>query len=151
MNTLAKTWQNSGLRMSRTIKIQAAILDVKLKYLEKDNERRREISKYFRENIKNPAVILPKTYDEKAHVWHIFAVRVQDRNKFQNYLEENNIQTNIHYPTPPHKQGAYKEWQNLNLPITEKIHNEIISLPISPVLEDSEVEKIVEIDNSYNK
>lgn len=135
---------------SRLDEIQAAILDVKLKYLEKDNIRRREISKYFRENIKNPAVILPKTYDEKAHVWHIFAVRVQDRNKFQNFLEENNIQTNIHYPTPPHKQGAYIEWQNLNLPVTEKIHNEIISLPISPVLEDNEVEKIVEVVNGYN-
>ena len=135
---------------SRLDEIQAAILDVKLKYLEKDNERRREISKYFRENIKNSAVILPKNYDEKAHVWHIFAVRVQDRNKFQNYLEENEIQTNIHYPTPPHKQGAYSEWQNLNLPITEKIHNEIISLPISPVLEDNEVEKIVEVLNGYN-
>ena len=75
---------------------------------------------------------------------------MQDRNKFQNYLEENEIQTNIHYPTPPHKQGAYIEWQNLNLPVTEKIHNEIISLPMSPVLEDSEVEKIVEVVNGYN-
>lgn len=134
---------------SRLDEIQAAILDVKLKYLEDDNKRRREISKYFRENIKNPAVILPKTYDEKAHVWHIFAVRVQDRCKFQNYLEENNIQTNIHYPTPPHKQGAYSEWQNLNLPVSEKIHNEIISLPMSPVLEDNEVEKIVEVVNNF--
>lgn len=134
---------------SRLDEIQAAILDVKLKYLESDNKRRREISKYFRENITNPAIILPKTYDEKAHVWHIFAVRVQDRCKFQNYLEKNNIQTNIHYPTPPHKQGAYKEWQNLNLPVTEKIHNEIISLPMSPVLEDNEVEKIVEVVNGY--
>ena len=134
---------------SRLDEIQAAILDVKLKYLEKDNERRREISKYFRENIKNPAIILPNTYDELAHVWHIFAVRTENRSKFQKYLEENEIQTNIHYPIPPHKQGAYKEWADKSYPVTEKIHSEIISLPMSPVLEDFEVEKIVEVVNGY--
>lgn len=134
---------------SRLDEIQAGILDVKLKYLDSDNARRREISKYFRENIKNPEIILPETYDEKAHVWHVFAVRTKNRAKFQNYLEENEIQTNIHYPTPPHKQGAYKEWAARNYPVTEKIHNEIISIPMSPVLEDFEVEKIVEVINGY--
>lgn len=134
---------------SRLDEIQAGVLDVKLKYLNSDNARRREISKYFRENIKNPEIILPETYDEKAHVWHVFAVRTKNRAKFQNYLEENEIQTNIHYPTPPHKQGAYKEWAARNYPVTEKIHNEIISIPMSPVLEDFEVEKIVEVINGY--
>lgn len=134
---------------SRLDEIQAGVLDVKLKYLDSDNTRRREISKFFRENIKNPEIILPETYDEKAHVWHVFAVRTKNRAKFQNYLEENEIQTNIHYPTPPHKQGAYKEWAARNYPVTEKIHNEIISIPMSPVLEDFEVEKIVEVINGY--
>lgn len=134
---------------SRLDEIQAGVLDVKLKYLDSDNARRREISKYFRENIKNPEIILPETYDEKAHVWHVFAVRTKNRAKFQNYLEENEIQTNIHYPTPPHKQGAYKEWAERSYPVTEKIHNEIISIPMSPVLEDFEVEKIVEVINGY--
>lgn len=134
---------------SRLDEIQAGVLDVKLKYLDSDNTRRREISKFFRENIKNPEIILPETYDEKAHVWHVFVVRTKNRAKFQNYLEENEIQTNIHYPTPPHKQGAYKEWAARNYPVTEKIHNEIISIPMSPVLEDFEVEKIVEVINGY--
>lgn len=134
---------------SRLDEIQAAILDVKLPFLDKDNERRREISKYYRENIKNPKLILPETYDESAHVWHIFAVRCKNRDDFQNYLEKNDIQTNIHYPTPPHKQGAYTEWKELKLPVTEQIHREVISIPISPVLSDNEVCKIVEVINKY--
>lgn len=135
---------------SRLDEIQAAILSVKLPYLDGDNERRREIAKYYRENIKNSKIILPQTYDEKAHVWHVFVVRVQNRNEFQQYLEQNGIQTNIHYPTAPHKQSAYKEYENLCLPITEKIHSEVISLPISPVLTDEEVKKTVEIINAWS-
>lgn len=134
---------------SRLDEIQAAILDVKLKHLDSDNEKRREISKYYRENIKNPKIILPETYDEKSHVWHIFAVRTENRDDFQKYLTEKGIQTIIHYPTPPHKQGAYKEWNNLSLPITEEIHKTIISLPISPVMTDNEIEKVVEVVNGY--
>lgn len=134
---------------SRLDEIQAAVLDVKLKHLDSDNNKRREISKYYRENIKNPKIILPETYDEKSHVWHIFAVRTENRDEFQQYLTENNIQTIIHYPTPPHKQGAYKEWNDLSFPITEEIHNTILSLPISPVMTGSEVEKVVEVVNEY--
>lgn len=134
---------------SRLDEIQAAVLDVKLKHLDSDNNKRREISKYYRENIKNPKIILPETYDEKSHVWHIFAVRTENRDEFQQYLTENNIQTIIHYPTPPHKQGAYKEWNDLSFPITEEIHNTILSLPISPVMMGSEVEKVVEVVNEY--
>ena len=134
---------------SRLDEIQAAVLNVKLKYLEQDNQRRREISKYYRENIKNEKIILPKTYDENAHVWHVFVVRTKERDKFQKYLLENGIQTIIHYPTPPHKQGAYKEWNNLSFPITEEIHNTIISLPISPVMIDEEVKKVVEVVNEW--
>lgn len=134
---------------SRLDEIQAAVLDIKLNHLDSDNNKRREISKYYRENIKNSKLILPETYDEKSHVWHIFAVRTQNRDEFQKYLTEKGIQTIIHYPTPPHKQGAYKEWNNLSFPITEEIHNTILSLPISPVMTDSEIEKVVEVVNEY--
>lgn len=134
---------------SRLDEIQAAVLDIKLKHLDSDNNKRREISKYYRENIKNSKLILPETYDEKSHVWHIFAVRTKNRDEFQKYLTEKGIQTIIHYPTPPHKQGAYKEWNNLSFPITEEIHNTILSLPISPVMTDSEIEKVVEVVNEY--
>ncbi len=134
---------------SRLDEIQAAILDVKLPHLDKDNERRRQIAKYYRENIKNPKLILPEAYDEKAHVWHVFAVRTEDRDGFQQYLTQNEIQTIIHYPTPPHKQEAYKEWNNLSFPITEEIHNTIISIPISPVMTDTEIQRVVEVLNGY--
>ena len=134
---------------SRLDEIQAAILDVKLKYLDADNKRRQEIAKYYRENIKNPKIVLPQTYDENAHVWHVFVVRCEDRESLQKHLEDNGIQTNIHYPTAPHKQGAYEELKHLNLPITEKIHQEVMSLPISPVLTDEEVKKVVEIVNAW--
>ena len=134
---------------SRLDEIQAAVLDVKLKYLDEDNKKRREISKYYRENIKNPKIILPKAYNETSHVWHVFAVRTENRDKFQNYLTDNGIQTIIHYPTPPHKQEAYKEWNNLSYPITEEIHNTIISLPISPVMTDDEIKKVVEVVNAW--
>lgn len=134
---------------SRLDEIQAAVLDVKLKHLDSDNNKRREISKYYRENIKNSKIILPETYDEKSHVWHIFAVRTHNRDEFQKYLTEKGIQTIIHYPTPPHKQGAYKEWNNLSFPIAEEIHNTILSLPISPAMTDSEIEKVVEVVNEY--
>lgn len=134
---------------SRLDEIQAAVLDIKLKHLDSDNNKRRKISKYYRENIKNSKIILPETYDEKSHVWHIFAVRTQNRDEFQKYLTEKGIQTIIHYPTPPHKQGAYKEWNNLSFPITEEIHNTILSLPISPVMTDSEIEKVVEVVNEF--
>ena len=134
---------------SRLDEIQAAVLDIKLKHLDSDNNKRREISKYYRENIKNSKIILPETYNEKSHVWHIFAVRTKNRDEFQKYLTEKGIQTIIHYPTPPHKQGAYKEWNNLSFPITEEIHNTILSLPISPVMTDSEIEKVVEVVNEF--
>ena len=134
---------------SRLDEIQAAVLDVKLPYLDNDNNYRREIAKYYRGNIKNSKIILPQVYDEKAVVWHIFAVRTKNRNKFQQYLSDNGIQTLIHYPIPPHKQEAYKEWNNLSLPVTEEIHKTIISLPISPVLTNEEAQKIVEVINAY--
>lgn len=135
---------------SRLDEIQAAVLDVKLKHLDADNERRRQIAKYYRKNIKNPNIILPQTYDENAHVWHVFVVRCDNREALQKHMEANGIQTNIHYPTAPHKQGAYKELSTLSYPITEQIHNEVLSLPISPVMSDDEIKKVVEIINAWN-
>lgn len=134
---------------SRLDEIQAAILDVKLPHLDNDNARRREIAKYYRENIKNSKIILPQTYNENAHVWHVFVIRTDNREALQKHLEKNNIQTNIHYPTAPHKQECYKEYISLNLPITEKIHKEVISLPISPVMTDEEIRKVVKVINEY--
>ena len=134
---------------SRLDEIQAAVLDVKLKYLDEDNNKRKEIAKYYTENIKNSKIILPKTYDKDSHVYHVFAVRTENRDDFQKYLTENDIQTIIHYPTPPHKQEAYKEWNNLSLPITEEIHKTIISIPMSPVLTKEEVDKVIDVINKY--
>ena len=134
---------------SRLDELQAGILDVKLQYLEDDNNKRREIAKYYREHIKNPLITLPQTNDEKSHVWHVFVIRVKERERFQQYLTDNGIQTVIHYPTAPHKQEAYKEYSALSLPITEQIHREVISLPISPVMTSEEVETVVRIVNEF--
>ena len=134
---------------SRLDEFQAAILDVKLKYLDADNARRREIAQFYRENIVNLKIVHPQVYDENAHVWHVFVVRTDNRDALQKHLESNGIQTNIHYPTAPHHQGAYTEFKNMSLPVTEKIHREVISLPISPVMTDDEVKKVVEVINEY--
>lgn len=135
---------------SRLDELQAPVLRIKLKYLDQDNQRRRAIAKSYRENIKNPKIILPKAVDEDSHVWHLFVIRTSERDKLQQYLHENNIQTLIHYPIPPHKQKAYPEWNELSYPITEKIHEEVLSLPISPVMSDYEVSTIVEIITRFS-
>ncbi len=134
---------------SRLDEIQAAVLDIKLKHLDEDNKRRREIAKFYRENIKNPNIILPQLKKEENHVWHIFAVRTNDRDKLKKHLEDNGIETNIHYPTAPHKQECYKEWEHLSFPVSEKIHKQVLSLPISPVLVDEEVRNIVKAMNRF--
>ncbi|MBP5467746.1 MAG: DegT/DnrJ/EryC1/StrS family aminotransferase [Candidatus Riflebacteria bacterium] len=133
---------------SRLDEIQAAVLRVKLKYLDKENQKRREIAKYFCDNIKNPLITLPLLGDTDE-IWHVFSVRVMNRDSFQKYLTDNDIQTIIHYPIPPHKQQAYKEWNNLSFPITEQIHHEIISLPISQVMTDEEAKELVRVVNEY--
>ncbi|WP_086270370.1 DegT/DnrJ/EryC1/StrS family aminotransferase [Campylobacter devanensis] len=134
---------------SRLDEIQAAVLDVKLKYLDNDNAKRKEIAQYYLQNIKNPLISLPQTYSENSHVWHLFVVRVKNRARFQNYLNDNGIQTIIHYPIPPHKQECYKELNHLSFKITEQIHSEIISIPISPVMSDSQIQKVVEVVNEF--
>ncbi len=134
--------------------IQAAILRVKLKRLDADNQHRREIAEYYLQNIQNPEFILPSYYDENVlvsnHVWHLFVIRHPNRDRLQKYMTENGIQTLIHYPIPPHKQKAYKEWNYLNFPITEQIHHEVLSFPISPVLTVGETKLIVKAITNYH-
>ena len=135
---------------SRLDEMQAAFLRVKLPHLDDDNAVRRRIAERYCSEIKNPNVVLPHLpNDAMQNVWHVFPVRVQNRAEFQQYLSDNGIQTVIHYPIPPHCQPAYTEWHNLSLPITEKIHQEIISLPISPVMTGDEVRKVVGVVNDY--
>ena len=134
---------------SRMDEFQAALLDVKLPHLDKDNARRREIATYYRTHITSPKIILPQVYDEAAHIWHVFAIRTENRDALIQYLADNGIQTNINYPTPPHKQGAYSEWKDLSYPITEEIHRTIMSLPMSPVLTDEEVKTVVQFVNNF--
>lgn len=135
---------------SRLDEIQAAVLGVKLKYIDTENSRRKEIAKRYIAEIKNPNILLPEnSASEAEHVWHLFVIRSQSREKLQNYLTENGVQTLIHYPIPPHKQEAYKECNNLSFPITEQIHAEVLSLPISPVVSDDEVTEIVQVINKF--
>lgn len=135
---------------SRLDEIQAAILDVKLKHLDEDNERRKVVAQYYFDNIKNPEIILPVTKERDSHVFHLYVIRTTKRDELMQYLADNLVQVLIHYPVPPHKQKAYKEWNDLHFPITEKIHNEVLSLPISQVITDEEVKTVVDIVNSFH-
>ena len=145
----SKKYKNSykGIN-SRLDEIQAAMLRIKLKYLNNEIEKRREVANYYLENIKNKDVILPVVSTNS--VWHIFAIRIQKRKEMQKYLLNNKIQTLIHYPLPSHKQSAYKEWNNDTYPITEKMHDEVLSLPISGVQDLKDTRKIVQIINDFN-
>ncbi len=136
-------------RNSRLDEIQAAVLDVKLMHLDDDNERRKQIAEMYINRITNPAVITPKVADRDAHVFHIFPIRTEKRDELQKYLTEHGVQTNIHYPIAPHKQECYRDWNSWSFPITEKIHAEELSLPISPVLTDEEVNEVIRLINEW--
>lgn len=134
---------------SRLDELQAAFLKIKLKALESDNAHRRQIAQYYRKHITNSHIILPQCVREEGHVWHLFVVRCEMRDRLQDYLHKQGIETLIHYPIPPHKQEAYKEYSHLYLPITEQIHSEVLSLPISPVMSDMQVERVVSVVNEF--
>ena len=134
---------------SRLDEIQAAWLGVKLPYLDADNARRRQIAARYCAEIKNPLIELPQGPNDEAMVWHVFAVTCPRRNELQKYLTEYGIQTVIHYPIPPHKQPCYAEWNDRSYPITERIHREILSLPISPVLTDEEACEVIQALNKF--
>ncbi len=141
---------------SRLDEIQAAILRVKLKRLDSDNQKRIKIAELYCNSILNEDVVLPAAKDDFAnseksgHVWHLFVIRHPQRDRLQKYLKDNNVQTLIHYPVPPHKQPAYREWNNIDLNITERIHREVLSLPISQVLTTVEAEKVAELINDFD-
>ena len=145
---------------SRLDEIQAAWLGVKLPHLDADNARRAEIAARYCAEITNALVELPddpnredvrlETGDVKlSHVWHVFAITCRERDRLAAFLTERGIQTNIHYPTPPHQQGAYEELAGLSLPISERMHREILSLPISPVLTEAEVSEVIAAVNEF--
>lgn len=134
---------------SRLDEIQAAWLGVKLPYLDDDNQRRREIAARYSAEIKNPLIELPQGPNDESMVWHVFAVTCPRRDELQKYLTDHGIQTVIHYPIPPHKQPCYAEWNARLYPITERIHREILSLPISPVLTDEELDATIEVVNNF--
>jgi len=134
---------------SRLDEIQAAFLNVKLKYIQKDIDARRRVANYYLEHIKNVKIILPQVLEQHGHVWHLFVLRTEKREAIQNHLAENGIQTLIHYPIPPYKQDAYKEFRHLSFPITENMHEEVLSLPLSGVITSTEVKEIVRVLNNY--
>lgn len=135
---------------SRCDELQAAVLGVKLPRLDADNERRRQIARLYHQGIQNPLVVKPTMPDDiREHVYHIYAIRCPERDRLQAYLYEHGIQTLIHYPIPPHKQQAYSEWNALSFPITERIHREELSLPISITLTDAQVDRIIKVVNDF--
>lgn len=138
-------------RNSRLDEIQAAVLDVKLKHLDEDVEFRKQVARYYIEHITHPDVVTPIVKDWDAHVFHIFTIRCKKRDELQKYLADNGVQTIIHYPIPPHKQECYEEWNRFSFPITEQIHDEELSLPMSPVMTEEEVKTVVELLNKWER
>lgn len=136
-------------RNSRLDEIQAAVLDVKLRHLEEDNNHRQQIAAYYYDHIDNHLVRLPLRLKDENNVYHIFPILSEKRDELQAYLKAHDVQTLIHYPIPPHKQECYKSWNNWNLPVTERIHHEELSLPISPVLTLEEAKIVTEAINSF--
>ena len=138
---------------SRLDEIQAAILNEKLKFLDQENQHRRYIADLYLKEIHNPTIELPcKNIDTETyaqHVWHLFVIRTKYREKLQQYLAENGVETLIHYPIPPHKQQAYQEWNGLSFPISEQIHAEVLSLPIGPTLSMDEAKQVVQLCNGF--
>ena len=113
-------------------------------------ERRRRIAERYMAGIRNPLVALPEWREREGHVFHIFAVRCKQRDALQAYLAEQGIQTLIHYPVPPHKQEAYREWNDRSYPITERIHREELSLPVSPVMAEAEADAVIDAINRFS-
>ena len=134
-------------RNSRLDEIQAAVLDVKLKYLDADNQYRQAIANHYIDSIKHPEIVLPTPSES---VYHIFPILCERRDELQQYLKENGVETMIHYPIPPHKQACYKEWNDLSFPITERIHRQELSLPCHPAMKQEEADQIVSLLNRFH-
>jgi len=136
---------------SRMDEMNAAILDVKLHYLDSDNARRQQIADYYYDKISNPLITLPGRLPAENNVYHIFQIFTRDRQHLQNYLKEMDIETAIHYPIPPHQQQCYKEYSSMQLPITERIHSQELSIPDNQTLTQSDCEFILNAINSYTE
>lgn len=136
---------------SRLDELQAALLRVRLQHLDEENSKRGIVAEQYLSAINNPLISLPQVSSYGVHIWHIFAVRLKNglRDNFRDYLASEGIQTVVHYPIPPHKQQAYKEMNHLNFPISEAIHNDVISLPMSPVMTEAEIQRVIEVCNAY--
>jgi dTDP-4-amino-4,6-dideoxygalactose transaminase len=117
--------------------------------VDKDTKKRQYIANRYLQEIHNRLIVLPTVVHNEAHVWHLFVIRCDNRDRLQSYLMEHGVQTLIHYPIPPHKQKAYETYNSLMLPVSEKIHAEILSLPISPVMKDDEVDYLIKLINEY--
>lgn len=134
---------------SRLDELQAAFLNIKLKQLDSENEFRRSMAKRYLSEIKNDKIVMPNWDLSQNHVFHLFVIRTFNRMDLQNYLKENGIETMIHYPIPPHKQKALANWNQLSFPITEKIHKEVLSIPLNSSLNASEIQHIITTLNNY--
>ena len=136
---------------SRMDEVQAAVICLKLKRLDADNEARRRVAQAYSEGINNPLITLPTLpEDPLQNVWHIYPIRTQERDRLREYLSASGIETMVHYPIPPHRQKAYSEWNDRTYPISERIHREILSLPMSPVMREEEVQRVIEALNGYS-
>ncbi|WMU71377.1 DegT/DnrJ/EryC1/StrS family aminotransferase [Enterobacter bugandensis] len=134
---------------SRLDEIQAAMLSVKLKYLDDDISRRRYIAEKYLTYISHPDVILPVLDAQQEHVWHLFVIKTNHRDSLKNYLDNNNIQTLVHYPLPPHHQIAYEELKHLDLPVSESLHNSVLSLPMDPTMTEADIEYVIKTINGW--
>ena len=135
---------------SRLDEIQAAFLNVKLKYIQEDIDNRRRVANYYLKNINNNNIILPSLIENQGHVWHLFVIRTENRSRLQDYLENNGVQTIIHYPIPVHYQQAYIEFKNHKLALTEKVHKEVLSLPIGTHIAEEDLAHIVNMINKFS-
>ncbi len=134
---------------SRLDEVQAALLRVKLRHLNAEIKERRAVASRYLSGIRNDKVTLPSVRNEKAHVWHLFVIRTSERQALQDFLMQNGVQTLVHYPIPPHHQEAYKNWSSLSLPVTEKIHREVLSIPLWPAMPEDSIDKVIEVLNAW--
>ena len=135
---------------SRMDELQAAVLCLKLGRLDADNEARRRVAQAYSQGITNPLITLPSLPDDPLqNVWHVYPIRTPERDRLREYLSAKGIETTVHYPVPPHQQKAYSEWNDRTYPISERIHREILSLPMSPVMEKEEIQRVIEVLNEY--
>lgn len=134
---------------SRLDEIQAAMLRVKLSYLDAETQQRRAVAYKYKNGISNPLVTLPQWHNDEEHSFHLFVIKVNERARLQEFLSDNGVNVLVHYPIPPHKQNAYAEYNKENLPITDSIHQSVLSLPISPVMTSSEVSKVIKLLNEF--